>query len=55
MSAPNPDDPLDNNVADQWKNNEVVAIQTGINHHVIEIMPVTFELIAKQWTQRYAN
>lgn len=29
LSALNPDDPLDNNVADQWKNNEKVAIVTG--------------------------
>jgi ubiquitin-conjugating enzyme E2 N len=29
MSAPNPDDPLDNNVAEQWKTNERIALQTG--------------------------
>ena len=29
LSAPNPDDPLANDVADQWKTNEQVAIQTG--------------------------
>jgi ubiquitin-conjugating enzyme E2 N len=27
MSAPNPDDPLDNNVADMWKKNEAEAIR----------------------------
>jgi ubiquitin-conjugating enzyme E2 N len=27
LSAPNPDDPLDNNVAEVWKNNEAEAIQ----------------------------
>mgnify|MGYP006119284663 CR=1 FL=1 len=29
LSAPNPDDPLANDVADQWKTNEQIAIQTG--------------------------
>mmetsp|Transcript_56289 Transcript_56289/g.115118 ORF Transcript_56289/g.115118 Transcript_56289/m.115118 type:complete len:150 (+) Transcript_56289:102-551(+) len=27
LSAPNPDDPLDNNVADHWKRNEAEAVQ----------------------------
>ena len=30
LSAPNPDDPLDNNVAEQWKTNEAGAIETGL-------------------------
>lgn len=29
LSAPNPDDPLANDVAEQWKENEVKAIETG--------------------------
>ena len=29
LSAPNPDDPLDNNVADHWKKNEQDACTTG--------------------------
>lgn len=29
LSAPNPDDPLANDVADAWKTNEHLAIQTG--------------------------
>lgn len=29
LSAPNPDDPLDNAVAEQWKVNESEAIKTG--------------------------
>lgn len=29
LSAPNPDDPLANDVAEQWKVNESQAIQTG--------------------------
>jgi len=27
LSAPNPDDPLDNNVAEVWKNDEAAAIR----------------------------
>ena len=27
LSAPNPDDPLDNNVAEVWKNNEAEALK----------------------------
>jgi hypothetical protein len=29
LSAPNPDDPLANDVAEQWKVNEAQAIETG--------------------------
>ncbi len=29
LSAPNPDDPLANDVAEQWKINEAQAIETG--------------------------
>ena len=29
LSAPNPDDPLANDVAEQWKVNEVQAIEIG--------------------------
>jgi len=29
LSAPNPDDPLDNDVAEIWKCNESQAIKTG--------------------------
>jgi ubiquitin-conjugating enzyme E2 N len=29
MSAPNPDDPLDENIARQWKTNEVEAMNTA--------------------------
>lgn len=29
LSAPNPDDPLANDVAEQWKTNEAQAIRTG--------------------------
>ena len=30
LSAPNPDDPLDNNVAEHWKRNEADAVIKGI-------------------------
>lgn len=30
LSAPNPDDPLDNTVANHWKNNEAEAIRTAV-------------------------
>lgn len=33
LSAPNPDDPLANDVASQWKNNEAAAIETGNKFH----------------------
>jgi ubiquitin-conjugating enzyme E2 N len=29
MGAPNPEDPLANDVAEHWKSNEPAAIQTG--------------------------
>ena len=29
LSAPNPDDPLANDVAEQWKSSEAEAIKTG--------------------------
>jgi ubiquitin-conjugating enzyme E2 N len=31
LSAPNPDDPLDNNVAEQWKTQEQRALETGLS------------------------
>ena len=33
LSAPNPDDPLANDVAEQWKANESAAISTGLLDH----------------------
>lgn len=34
LSAPNPDDPLANDVAEQWKTNEAQAIETGTVKHI---------------------
>lgn len=30
LSAPNPDDPLSENIAKHWKTNEAEAVETGI-------------------------
>lgn len=30
LSAPNPDDPLAEDVAKHWRENEAVAVQTGV-------------------------
>lgn len=32
LSAPNPDDPLANDVAEKWKTSEAEAIETGESH-----------------------
>ena len=29
LSAPNPDDPLSDNIAKHWKSNEAEAVETG--------------------------
>ena len=53
MSAPNPDDPLDNDVADHWKTNEKAAIETGI---MFLWMPTEFYcFVAREWTNKYAS
>jgi len=33
LSAPNPDDPLDNNAAEHWKRNEADAVAKGVQQH----------------------
>ncbi|KAJ3322891.1 Ubiquitin-conjugating enzyme 13 [Boothiomyces sp. JEL0866] len=45
LSAPNPDDPLANDVAQHWKDNEPEAIAMGI----------FYANLAKQWTAQYAK
>jgi ubiquitin-conjugating enzyme E2 N len=37
LSAPNPDDPLANDVAEQWKIDEARAISTGMNEAYVYI------------------
>lgn len=33
LSAPNPDDPLSENIAKHWKSNEAEAVETGRKKH----------------------
>ena len=59
LSAPNPDDPLANDVADHWKTNEPEAIKTGtiyisIHFHFHHINIPFSILSAKDWTRMYA-
>lgn len=42
LSAPNPDDPLANDVAEQWKTNEAQAIETGDVSYAFFCFPVFF-------------
>ena len=39
LSAPNPDDPLANDVAEQWKLNESQAIETG-NFFILKLKSI---------------
>ena len=69
LSAPNPDDPLANDVADVWKTDEKTAIKTGAQHaaatasHKALGLPSHFFLprlpcallAAGEWTQKYAK
>ena len=42
LSAPNPDDPLANDVASQWKSDEAKAIATGDQYrsypHLVDVL-----------------
>lgn len=40
LSAPNPDDPLSENIAKHWKSNEVEAVETGVLHNTSKIQYV---------------
>uniref|UniRef100_A0A2N9J584 UBC core domain-containing protein n=1 Tax=Fagus sylvatica TaxID=28930 RepID=A0A2N9J584_FAGSY len=44
LSAPNPDDPLSENIAKHWKTNEVEAVETGLNYgnHNMALPPPPF-------------
>ncbi|PWZ16112.1 Ubiquitin-conjugating enzyme E2 36 [Zea mays] len=47
LSAPNPDDPLSDNIAKHWKSNEAEAFETDV---------LTWQsLAAKEWTRLYAS
>ena len=59
LSAPNPDDPLANDVAEQWKINEAEAIRTGtlFPFHSSQLFNYMYPPLnlARDWTQRYAS
>lgn len=67
LSAPNPDDPLANDVAQHWKDNDEAAIATGKSIHICVYMYVCcgmtsidpgfllFYYVARQWTAMYAS
>jgi hypothetical protein len=68
MSAPNPDDPLDNQVAEQWKTNEVAAMATGRESSVNTFIYIYIcsalaniqfyqcvLVVAREWTRLYAK
>ncbi|BBH01673.1 ubiquitin-conjugating enzyme 35 [Prunus dulcis] len=58
LSAPNPDDPLSENIAKHWKSNEAEAVETA--RTVISINNAKADLFflipaAKEWTRLYAS
>ncbi len=59
LSAPNPDDPLAENIAKHWKENEAEAVTTGACYAPPPAAsrrshaPCT--LAAKEWTRLYAQ
>ena len=59
LSAPNPDDPLANDVAEQWKTNESKAIETGVLHlsliFPVEVFSFPLDHTARQWTRLHAS
>ncbi|RWS30380.1 ubiquitin-conjugating enzyme E2 N-like protein [Leptotrombidium deliense] len=56
LSAPNPEDPLANDVAEQWKINEGEAIRTGTVTHIMFVLLtfVAYNQTAREWTRLYA-
>lgn len=43
LSAPNPDDPLSENIAKHWKSNEAEAVETGnIDSFLYSGLPLIF-------------
>jgi hypothetical protein len=68
LSAPNPDDPLSDNIAKHWKANEAEAVETGklrfTNQSiVVPLLPcdslhdnkIFCGFAAKEWTRLYAS
>jgi ubiquitin-conjugating enzyme E2 N len=48
MGAPNPDDPLANDVAQHWKSDEKAAIETG------KPFCNFLSYVAREWTKKHA-
>lgn len=54
LSAPNPDDPLANDVAEQWKTNESRAIETGapviaiVDRFIDKVMLILWMILLSQ-------
>jgi hypothetical protein len=67
LSAPNPDDPLSDNIAKHWKANEAEAVETGknqrlTNSHLSVLLCVChpdkkrcLSFAAREWTRLYAS
>jgi hypothetical protein len=66
LSAPNPDDPLADNVAKHWKANETEAVETGEGVFNLAVLLATDYIrllqwmvfsngAAKEWTRLYAS
>jgi hypothetical protein len=66
LSAPNPDDPLADNVAKHWKANETEAVETGNGIFILVVLLTTESIrvlqrmvfsngTAKEWTRLYAG
>jgi ubiquitin-conjugating enzyme E2 N len=50
LSAPNPDDPLNNEAADHWKKDENGATKQGMLFYVILTI-----FLARDWTRQFAS
>lgn len=47
LSAPNPDDPLSENIAKHWKSNEAEAVETGnLSFHYVPVQSRTLKAFA---------
>jgi hypothetical protein len=66
LSAPNPDDPLANDVANHWKSDEKAALETGairslcvwhtacVVYCSVSVLAWLTLAAARQWTRRFA-
>lgn len=57
MGAPNPDDPLANDVAEHWKTDEKSAIDKGkrSDKWFLFVLIFPFFILAAEWTKLYAK